>query len=93
MGTIFKEKGSRFGAMTGLIAVSAMLAWFFLTLPDFLVSVAGRAFAVVWALTAVLIFLVHARRLAPERRRYPRYLAAVKDIRTKSEGERRLQRG
>jgi hypothetical protein len=90
---LFKEKVSKFGSLISLIAVTAMLALFFLAMPEALVSVWGRAFAVVWALTAILVFTAHARRLSSGSRRYPHYMAAVRDVRAKKQGERRLQRG
>ncbi|MDR3590332.1 MAG: hypothetical protein P4N41_11835 [Negativicutes bacterium] len=93
MAVLFREKAGRFGSLISLIAVTAMLALFFLAMPDALVSVWGRAFAVVWALTAILVFTAHARRLSGERRRHPRYMAEVRDVRTKKQGERRFLRG
>lgn len=93
MKTLFRNKVSRFGSLISLIAVTAMLALFFLAMPDALVSVWGRAFTVIWALIAILVFTAHARRLSGESRQFPHYTAAVKDIRAKKQVERRLMRG
>jgi len=90
---LFKEKVTKFGSLISLIAVTAMLALFFLAMPDALMSVWGRAFTVVWALTAILVFVAHARRLSGESRRYRPYLADVRDVRSKKQSERRLMRG
>ncbi len=93
MRALFKEKVSRFGSLISLIAVTAMLALFFLAMPEALVSVWGRAFAAVWALVAILVFTAHARRLSGGRRHYPRYTAGIRDDRVKKQVERRLMRG
>lgn len=57
--------------MVSLIAVTAMLAVYSLSLPEFLVSPLGRAFAVVWAAMAIIIFVAHARRLSERPRPLP----------------------
>ena len=94
MKALFKEKSSKFGSLFSLVVVTAMLALFFLTLPEALVSVPGRIFAVVWAFAAILLFIAHARRLAGEQRYRPPYFAEEKDVRSKKkQGERRLMRG
>jgi hypothetical protein len=79
MVTLFKARVSKFGALISLIAVTAMLALFSLALPEFLISTAGRVFTGVWALTAILIFVAHARRIAGERRRVLPYFAKQRD--------------
>ena len=90
---LFKEKGSRFGALVSLAAVSAMLALFFLALPEALVSVSGRVFAAVWALTAMFIFIDNVRRMSIPRLHYPRYWMVGKDNRLKKREERQFLRG
>jgi outer membrane biosynthesis protein TonB len=69
MAALFKERVSSFGSLISLIAVTAMLAVFSLSLPEFLASAAGRLFAAAWAILALVIFLAHARRLAAQPRR------------------------
>ena len=93
MKPLFKEKVSKFGSLISLVAVTAMLALFFLALPEALVSVWGRVFAAVWALSAILVFTAHARRLSAEGHHYPHHIAAVRDSRAKKQIERRLLRG
>ncbi|SDF58536.1 hypothetical protein [Sporolituus thermophilus] len=81
---VFKEKTSRFGSLISLIALSALLILFSAALPEFLASAAGRLFAAAWALTAIIIFVAHARRIAPQRQPYVAYLATGrKDVRTR----------
>lgn len=46
-----------------------MLALFSLSLPEFLASSPGRAFAAVWAALAIVIFIAHSRHIAAQRRR------------------------
>ncbi len=70
--TLFKERISKFGSLISLVAVTAMLALYSLSLPEFLASPVGRAFAAVWAVLAIVIFVAHARRLSGQRRRLPR---------------------
>ncbi len=48
-----------------------MLAVYSLSLPEFLASPLGRAFAVAWAAIAIIIFVAHARRLSRQTRRLP----------------------
>jgi hypothetical protein len=69
---LFKERISKFGSLISLIALTAMLALYSLSLPEFLASPLGRAFAAVWAALAIIIFLAHARRLSGRRQRFPR---------------------
>jgi hypothetical protein len=69
MAAMFKERVSSFGSLVSLIAVTAMLAVFSLSVPEFLVSASGRLFAAAWVLLALVIFLAHARRLAAQPRR------------------------
>ncbi|MBP2652293.1 MAG: hypothetical protein H6Q74_3118 [Firmicutes bacterium] len=68
---LFKAKISRFGSLVSLVGVTAMLALFALALPEFLSSVAGRVFTVVWSMVAIIVFVAHARRLTIEQRRLP----------------------
>lgn len=76
MAALFKERISRFGSLISLIAVTAMLAVYSLSLPEFLVSPLGRAFACAWAAMAIVIFVAHARRLSGQRRPLPEYYRA-----------------
>lgn len=89
MASLFKERISRFGSLISLIAVTAMLALYSLSLPDFLISPAGRAFAVAWAAAAIVLFVAHARRMAAGRRRYLPGLARAEPRRT---GQKETQR-
>jgi hypothetical protein len=67
----FRERISSFGSLLSLIAVTAMLAVYALSLPEILVSPLGRAFAAAWAAAAIVIFIAHAHRLSGQRRRLP----------------------
>jgi hypothetical protein len=93
MKVLFKERVSKFGSLVSLIAITGMLALFFLALPETLVSASGRIFAAVWALAAILVFTAHARRLSREHRHYPAYLGGIKVTSGKKQGERRFLRG
>ncbi len=66
---LFKERISKFGSLISLIAVTAMLALFSLSLPEFLASSPGRVFAAAWAALAIVIFIAHSRHIAAQRRR------------------------
>ncbi|MDT8900585.1 hypothetical protein [Anaeroselena agilis] len=68
---LFKERSSRFGSLVSLIAVTAMLAVFFLSLPVFLVSFPGRTFVAAWSVVAIVILIAHARNVAGLRHRRP----------------------
>lgn len=71
MPRLFKDRSSKFGSLISLVAVTALLALFSLTLPQFLASTAGRVFAAAWAGVAILLFVAHVRRVASDRRRRP----------------------
>ncbi len=89
---MFKDRISRFGSLISLIAVTAMLAVYSLSLPEFLVSPLGRAFAVVWAAMAIIIFLTHARRLSGQRRSLPDiYRAAARGRLPQKETQRAVR--
>jgi hypothetical protein len=85
MSQLFKEKTGKFGSLISLIALSAMFVVFWLAVPEFLTSQAGRIFAVVWAIAVIAAFIVHARRLSGEPRRYSmlRREKQKKDVRTR----------
>jgi len=96
MKQLFKERVSKFGSLISLIAITAMLAVFSLALPEFIASTAGRVFAVVWALTAIIVFIAHVNRMSVQHRQYylPRLPAAKKDVRTqKAIRTQRVMRG
>jgi hypothetical protein len=95
MRPLFPEKASKIGSLISLITVTAMLTVFSLILPEFLVSTVGRIFMVVWALTAIFVFVAHTRRISLERRPLPlSFVKEVKDIRTKKkEPKHRMMRG
>ncbi|VBB08733.1 Hypothetical protein LUCI_4011 [Lucifera butyrica] len=63
MKRLYKKRNGKFVSLVSLIALSAMLAIFFLALPEFLVSKAGVALAVFWIFTAMLVFTAHSVRL------------------------------
>jgi len=66
-----KKKINTFGSLISLIALSAMLVVFFLSIPDLIVSPAGRIFVGIWALMAVFSFIAHGRNLTgKEERQY-----------------------
>ncbi|HWQ61390.1 MAG TPA: hypothetical protein VN521_03715 [Negativicutes bacterium] len=92
MATLFKERISRFGSLISLIALTAMLAVYSLSLPEFLASPLGRAFAVAWAAIAIIIFVAHARRLSGQRRRLPDvYRAAERGRQPQKETQRAVR--
>ena len=70
MRKLFRERISKFGSLISLIMLIVMLTLFSMSLPEFLVSNGGRVFAVIWALTAILIFIAHAKRMSVTRRHY-----------------------
>ncbi|MBP2642798.1 MAG: hypothetical protein H6Q67_685 [Firmicutes bacterium] len=97
---LFRERMGRFGSIVSLIAVTGMLAFFSLMLPEFLSSTVGRIFVTVWAAVAIIVFVAHARRVVGEKRKLP--LAAIRfpservnrKLRTKQRTEKyRRQRG
>lgn len=95
MAALFKERVSSFGSLISLIAVTAMLAVFSLSLPDFLASASGRLFAAAWVVLALVIFLAHARRIAsrPRRVRLPGRSAGRVALPQKEKRAMRLLRG
>jgi len=96
MSQLFKEKTGKFGSLVSLTLMTAMFVVFWLAIPEFLASSTGRIFAVVWALTAIVVFIAHAKRMSIEGNRYriPRLEAVKKDMRTrKSVRTNRVMRG
>ena len=95
MRSFFTEKGSRFGSLIGLIAVTAMLAIFLPAFPGFLASFYGRCFAVIWAIVAILAFTAHARCVVSKRGRRLAMLAQVEEdrFRERSRKTGRILRG
>jgi predicted MFS family arabinose efflux permease len=91
MPKLFRERTSKFGSLVCLVAVTAMLALFSLALPDFLVSAAGRVFAGAWTAVAVLLLVVHARRVVGERRRRPVTLVRMVEGRPRKEASRSVR--
>lgn len=88
MRQLFGEKISKFGSLISLVALTGMLSLFSLFLPQFWASPAGRIFTMAWALTAIVIFMAHARRVADEQ--YGRHISGIrlipagkKDVRTR----------
>jgi hypothetical protein len=82
----FKTNNGRFGALVGLIALSAMIIVFAINLPVFSASSTGQIFAVVWSMFALAMFMAQAVRLVPDRHRQPVIrpsFAGVKDARTR----------
>jgi glycerol-3-phosphate acyltransferase PlsY len=92
---LFKNKISKFGSLISLIALTGMLTLFSLAIPEFLISATGRIFAIVWAVTAIVIFIAHANNIKPQRRRYLMSpIAGKKDARTcKNVRQERIIRG
>ncbi|MDD4601517.1 hypothetical protein SDC9_27484 [bioreactor metagenome] len=84
MSRLFKEKTSKFGSLVSLTGMTAMFVVFWMAVPEFIISPVGRTFAVVWALTAIVIFIAHAKRMTIERKKYiaPRFEAVKKNMRT-----------
>ncbi|MBP2654401.1 MAG: hypothetical protein H6Q73_1970 [Firmicutes bacterium] len=76
---LFKQKISRFGSLISLIAVTAMAVLFLLALPEFLLSVTGRIFAIAWAVMAGIVFVAQTRRLTGGERRIPLEVVKVLD--------------
>jgi hypothetical protein len=89
---VFKERISRFGSLISLIAVTALLVIYSLSLPEFLASLPGRVFAVAWAVMAIVIFVAHARRLSGQRRRPPAMARTARTRRLPQKDERRTVR-
>lgn len=85
MSQLFKEKTGKLGSLISLTVLTAMLIVFWLAIPEFLTSSAGRTFAVIWAVAVIVAFIAHVRRLSGQRRRY--YMTSVKtqkkDVRTR----------
>lgn len=82
----FKTNNGRFGALVGLIALSAMIIVFAINLPVFSASSTGQIFAVVWSMFALAMFMAQAVRLVTDRHRQPVIrpsFAGVKDARTR----------
>ncbi len=63
---LFGERISKFGSLISLILLTVLLSLFSLVLPEFLSSSTGRIFAMTWALTAIVIFMAHSRRITEE---------------------------
>jgi len=92
--SLFKPKTGKFGSIISLMGITAMLSLFSLALPGFLTSTTGRIFAVIWAVTAILMFIVHAKHLSPDRKRSGmQYLTDHKKDARVLKQERRYLRG
>lgn len=81
MRQLFKDKVSNFGSFISLIAITAMLTIFSLVLPDFVVRPAGRIFAAVWAIAAIMVFVAHGTRLGARRQYSLTHFVGKKDVR------------
>ena len=92
MKALFKDKSSRLGSLISLIAVTAMLAFFWLALPEFMTSTVGRFFAAGWAILAIVVFLAHARRVRTESPRQVPFFAKPEELRLKAKSGRRSSR-
>lgn len=96
MGQLFKEKTGKFGSLVSLTLLTAMFVVFWLAIPEFLASPTGRMFAVIWAITAIVVFIAHAKRMTIESKKYqfPHLEVVKKDMRTrKSVRTNRVMRG
>jgi len=85
---LFKEKVSKFGALISLIGVTILLALFFLFRPEVMGNSAGQVFALLWSVTAILVFAAHARTLANQRPRQATYLVQSQELRANKSTER-----
>lgn|GEM_PF-1173264 len=65
----FKRKIGKFAGGMSLVLLSAMFVVFFLSMPDFLMSTAGRAFVGVWALVAVTSFFAYGTGMKTKKER------------------------
>ena len=63
MKCLFRQRISSFAALASLMTLVAMLVVFCVFIPEFIVSVAGRVFAVIWAVLAIGAFIVHTRNV------------------------------
>lgn len=81
------EKTSKFGALIGLTALSAMAMVFALDLPVLMESVSGQIFAGTWAIFAILAFVAHYLRFTTGRVQFgfkmPLPAVSKKDARTR----------
>jgi len=66
---LFKRKISKFSALIGLSALSAMCVLFFLFIPELVATTAGQVFVGVWALIAMLSFVAHGRSVTTRKGR------------------------
>lgn len=66
---LFRRKISKFGEVVSLALLSAMLVVFFLFMPEFSLSAAGRVFIGVWMLLAVLSFIAYGTSVRVRRGR------------------------
>ncbi len=58
-----RGKISKFHSLFSLSLLAAMFAVFFFLMPDFVTSISGKIFVVVWALMAMLSFFAHGRSI------------------------------
>ena len=93
MRLLFKEPPGKFFSLISLIVICGLFVIFFLTLQQTLLTGSGRFFAVIWLLAAILLFIVHVRRLAGRRRNYRRYPTPTEKMPVNKSDRRRLLRG
>lgn len=58
---VFRRRASRIHSLISLTILAAMLAVFFLLMPEFTSTLGGKAFVVVWGLLALLSFGAYGR--------------------------------
>jgi hypothetical protein len=67
----FNKRISRFASLISILVLVALFALFFLYIAEFMLSPAGRAFAVIWASMAIIAFVAHSRNFSECRLRTP----------------------
>lgn len=77
---LFRRKISKFGEVVSLALLSAMLVVFFLFMPEFALSTAGRVFIGVWTLLAVLSFVAYGSSVRARRGRQYIPLWGIKKV-------------
>ena len=71
----------KFSALVGMLGVTALLVLFFLAVPSFWASTAGKVFSVVWLMVAVCVMVAFGGKVFERKRARP--LASVYRMRSR----------
>jgi hypothetical protein len=86
-----RERMKKFSALVGMIAVTSMLVLFSLAVPSFLATTAGKVFAVIWMLVAIVSLAGFGLKVF-QRKQKKRALAPVYNLRARPRIWRPMER-